>query len=206
MKSSLHLFSLLRSPSSLGHVTWLILLVPLFHSSCPIFSANLSHPPQFAELYEILYCFSYLLHLPPPPRGGAGARGMVWAPLWVFSGAYVLSLPLLNLSWVDCTKSSITLLSPCSLSDPYISHLCLFISFTFVLSLYLLSLSFHFLLSLSYLHLARSAGIYDKVADRFILTVFLKWGPANSARSSIYVAIAAQSNPSLAWRTYLFDG
>jgi hypothetical protein len=49
-------------------------------------------------------------------------------------------------------------------------------------------------------------GVYDSLNNRFILSVFLKWGPANTVNSYIYVAISATADPTGLWRTYLFDG
>lgn len=50
------------------------------------------------------------------------------------------------------------------------------------------------------------AGVYDALNNRFIMTVFLKWGPANTVKAFIYVAISATDDPTGLWRTYLFDG
>lgn len=48
--------------------------------------------------------------------------------------------------------------------------------------------------------------VYDSLNKRFILSVFLKWGPANTVNAFIYIAITATDDPTGLWRTYLFNG
>lgn len=55
-------------------------------------------------------------------------------------------------------------------------------------------------------HIYVTAGVYDSLNDRFILSVFLKWGPANTVNAFLYVAITATNDPTGLWRTYLFNG